>query len=345
MDVQSGDWPSQGCRFETAFPFAAQEYRSDSETVKCKLNYFEKIETVFRYRITFGRFRYGLEIMQGRVHSGESDRRKDDEMAANPTDNQAEGSHVEGGANMFRLDGQVAVVTGATTGIGEAVARRLARAGATPVIVDLDLAGGQQVAASIGGGSFALEADVSDADSVARVVNAVMERAGRIDILVNNAGIAGPPAPVWEQTDQNWQRNIAVNLTGVFNFCRAAVPHMRERGYGRIVNVASIAGKEGNPSMSPYSATKGAVIAFTKSLGKELATEGICVNAVAPSVIKTRILDQLTPVEVGYMTERIPMKRTGTTEEVAAVVHFLASPDCSFVTAQCYDVSGGRATY
>jgi len=266
-------------------------------------------------------------------------------MAANSTDNQAEGSHVEGGANMFRLDGQVAVVTGATTGIGEAVARRLARAGATPVIVDLDLAGGQQVAASIGGGSFALEADVSDANSVARVVNAVMERAGRIDILVNNAGIAGPPAPVWEQTDQNWQRNIAVNLTGVFNFCRAAVPHMRERGYGRIVNVASIAGKEGNPSMSPYSATKGAVIAFTKSLGKELATEGICVNAVAPSVIKTRILDQLTPVEVGYMTERIPMKRTGTTEEVAAVVHFLASPDCSFVTAQCYDVSGGRATY
>lgn len=292
------------------------------------------------------KFRYGLEIVQDRVHSEESDRRKDDEMAVNPTDNHAEGSHAEGnGANMFRLDGQVAIVTGATTGIGEAVARRLARAGATPVIVDLDLAGGERVAASIGGGSFALEADVSDADSVARVVNAVMERAGRIDILVNNAGIAGPPAPVWEQTDQNWQRNIAVNLTGVFNFCRAAVPYMRRRGYGRIVNVASIAGKEGNPSMSPYSATKGAVIAFTKSLGKELATEGICVNAVAPSVIKTRILDQLTPVEVGYMTERIPMKRTGTTEEVAAVVHFLASPDCSFVTAQCYDVSGGRATY
>jgi 3-oxoacyl-[acyl-carrier protein] reductase len=173
----------------------------------------------------------------------------------------------------------------------------------------------------------------------------VLKRTGRIDILVNNAGIAGPSAPIWEQTDEQWQRNIAINLTGVFNFCRAVIPHMRERRYGRIVNIASIAGKEGNPRMVPYSATKAGVIGLTKSLGKEVATEGICVNAVAPAVVQTQILDQLTPEQVAYMTEKIPMRRTGKPQEIAAVVHFLASPDCSFVTAQCYDASGGRATY
>jgi 2-dehydro-3-deoxy-L-rhamnonate dehydrogenase (NAD+) len=136
-----------------------------------------------------------------------------------------------------------------------------------------------------------------------------------------------------------------VNLTGVFNLCRAVVPHMRRRGYGRIVNIASIAGKEGNPRMTPYSATKAGVIGLTKSLGKELATDGICLNAVAPAVFQTRILDQLTPEQVPYMTDKIPMRRIGKPEEIAGVVHFLASPDCSFVTAQCYDASGGRATY
>jgi 3-oxoacyl-[acyl-carrier protein] reductase len=246
---------------------------------------------------------------------------------------------------MFQLTGQVAIVTGAATGIGAAIASRLAGAGATLVILDLNLKGAKLVAEALGNGSFALEADVSAADSVRAAVDAVLARTGRIDILVNNAGIAGPAAPAWEQTDENWQRNIAVNLTGVFNCCRAVVPHMRGRGYGRIVNIASIAGKEGNPNMSPYSATKGAVIAFTKSLGKELATDGICVNAVAPAVVQTEILDQLTPAQVSYMTDRIPMKRTGKPEEIAAVVHFLSSPDCSFVTAQCYDASGGRATY
>lgn len=250
-----------------------------------------------------------------------------------------------GHSSMFELPGQLAIVTGGATGIGEAIARRLASAGATVVIVDLNLDGAEMVAASLGNSSFAIEADVADRAGVHRAVKTVLARIGRIDILVNNAGIAGPPAPVWEQTDENWQRNIAVNLTGVFNFCRAVVPHMRERHYGRIVNVASIAGKEGNPNMAPYSASKGAVIAFTKSLGKELAIDGICVNAVAPAVIQTQILDQLTPAQVCYMTERIPMKRTGKPEEIAAVVHFLSSPDCSFVTAQCYDASGGRATY
>jgi 2-dehydro-3-deoxy-L-rhamnonate dehydrogenase (NAD+) len=250
-----------------------------------------------------------------------------------------------GQSSMFELCGQLAIVTGGATGIGEAIARRLAFAGATVAVVDLKLDGAERVAASLGNNSFAIEADISDSASVHRAVKTVLSRVGCIDILINNAGIAGPSAPVWEQTDENWQRNIAVNLTGVFNFCRAVVPHMRERHYGRIVNVASIAGKEGNPNMAPYSASKGGVIAFTKSLGKELATDGVCVNAVAPAVIQTQILDQLTPAQVGYMTERIPMKRTGKPEEIAAVVHFLSSRDCSFVTAQCYDASGGRATY
>jgi 3-oxoacyl-[acyl-carrier protein] reductase len=245
----------------------------------------------------------------------------------------------------FDLSGQTAIVTGAATGIGEAIAHRLAGAGATIAVVDLNLAGAQRVADAIGGGSFAVQADVSQAAAVRKAVEEALARTGRIDILVNNAGIAGPAAPIWEQTDEDWQRNIAINLTGVFNFCRAVIPHMRSRGYGRIVNIASIAGKEGNPRMAPYSATKAGVIGLTKSLGKELATDGICVNAVAPAVVQTQILDQLTPEQVAYMTDKIPMKRTGKPEEIAAVVHFLASPDCSFVTAQCYDASGGRATY
>jgi NAD(P)-dependent dehydrogenase (short-subunit alcohol dehydrogenase family) len=242
---------------------------------------------------------------------------------------------------MFDLTGQTAIVTGAATGLGEAIARRLAASGATVAVADF--ADGSAVASSING--FPLNVDVADDASVRAAVAQVLERTGRIDILVNNAGIAGKAAPVWEQTDDDWQRIIAVNLTGVFQFCRAVLPHMRERRYGRIVNIASIAGKEGNPNMCPYSATKAAVIGLTKSIGKEVATEGICVNAVAPAVIRTKILEQLTPQQVAYMTDRIPMKRTGEPDEIAAVVHFLASPDASFVTAQCYDASGGRATY
>jgi NAD(P)-dependent dehydrogenase (short-subunit alcohol dehydrogenase family) len=246
---------------------------------------------------------------------------------------------------MFSLQGQTAIVTGAATGIGKAIATRLAAAGATVAVVDLNLAEAQLVAAELPNDSFAVEVDIAQAASVRAGVEQILKRTGQIDVLVNNAGIAGPAAYVWEQTDEDWERNIAINLTGVFNFCRAVVPSMRSRSYGRIVNIASIAGKEGNPRMSPYSATKAGVIGFTKSLGKELATEGICVNAVSPAVVQTRILDQLTPEQVKYMTDRIPMQRAGKPEEVAAVVHFLASPDCSFVTAQCYDVSGGRATY
>jgi NAD(P)-dependent dehydrogenase (short-subunit alcohol dehydrogenase family) len=246
---------------------------------------------------------------------------------------------------VFDLTGQTAIVTGAATGIGEAVARRLAAAGATVGIADLDAEGARGVAESMGNSSFPLQMDIARAESVRQAVAGVLARTGRLDILVNNAGIAGRAAPLWEQTDEDWQQILAVNLTGVFNCCRAVIQHMRERKYGRIVSIASIAGKEGNPNMTGYSATKAAVIGFTKSLAKEVATEGICVNAVAPAVVRTRILDQLTDAQIDYMTQRIPMRRTGKPEEIAAVVHFLASPDCSFVTGQCYDASGGRATY
>jgi 2-dehydro-3-deoxy-L-rhamnonate dehydrogenase (NAD+) len=246
---------------------------------------------------------------------------------------------------MFSLAGRTAIVTGAATGIGQAIAVRLSDAGATIAVADLNLSGAEHVASALPHGAFAVQANVADAASVKQAVDRVLQQTGQIDILVNNAGIAGPAANIWEQTDENWQNNIAVNLTGVFNFCRAVVPHMRSRSYGRIVNIASIAGKEGNPRMVPYSATKAGVIGLTKSLGKEVALDGICVNAVTPAVVQTHILDQLTPEQVSYMTDRIPMRRTGKPEEIAHVVHFLASSECSFVTAQVYDASGGRATY
>ncbi len=245
---------------------------------------------------------------------------------------------------MFDLTGQTAIVTGAATGLGEAIARRFAAAGAQVVVADRDLAGAEVVAAALAG-AFAVEVDITKAASVQAATAAVLARSGRIDILVNNAGIAGKAAPIWEQSEEDWDLAIAINLTGLFHFCKAVLPHMRERKYGRIVSIASIAGKEGNPNMCAYSASKAGVIGLTKSIAKEVATEGICINAVAPAVIRTKILEQLTPQQVSYMTDRIPMKRTGEPGEIAAVVHFLASPDASFVTGQCYDASGGRATY
>ncbi len=245
---------------------------------------------------------------------------------------------------MFDLTGQTAVVTGAATGIGEAIARRLARAGASVAIADINLEGAGEVAATIDR-AFPLQVDITDSASVKRAFDELLGRFPKLDILVNNAGIGGKAAPLWEQSDEDWQRIIAINMTGVFNTCKAVIQHMRENQYGRIVNIASIAGKEGNPNMTGYSATKAGVIGFTKSLAKEVATDGICVNAVAPAVVQTKILDQLTPQQVDYMTQRIPMRRTGKPEEIAAVVHFLSSSDCSFVTGQCYDASGGRATY
>jgi 2-dehydro-3-deoxy-L-rhamnonate dehydrogenase (NAD+) len=246
---------------------------------------------------------------------------------------------------MFEVDGQTAIVTGAANGIGEVISRRLANAGARVAIADIDERAAAAAAERIGEHSFPVRLDVTDANSVQQAIEMVLARTQSLEIVVNNAGLAGKAAPIWEQTDDDWNRVLAINLTGPFFMCRAVMPHMRSRGYGRVVNIASIAGKEGNPNMVAYSASKAAIIGLTKSVAKEVATEGICVNAVSPAVIRTKILDQLTPAQVSYMVERIPMKRTGQPEEVAAVVHFLSSRDCSFVTGQCYDVSGGRATY
>jgi NAD(P)-dependent dehydrogenase (short-subunit alcohol dehydrogenase family) len=245
----------------------------------------------------------------------------------------------------FSLVGHTAIVTGAATGIGEAIARRLAAAGAKVAITDINLEGANQVALSIGSQAFAVPLDVTNADSVRLGVQQVLERTSSVHILVNNAGIIGRAAPLWEQTEEDWARVIAVNMTGAFLCSKALIEHMRERKYGRIVNIASIAGKEGNPNMTGYSASKAGLIGFTKALAKEVALDGICVNAIAPAVVHTKVLERMTPQQIDYMTQRIPMRRTGRPEEVAAVAHFLASPECSFVTGQCYDASGGRGTY
>jgi 2-dehydro-3-deoxy-L-rhamnonate dehydrogenase (NAD+) len=244
----------------------------------------------------------------------------------------------------FSLQGQVAVVTGAAQGIGEGIARRLHAAGARVAVLDLQEGVARTVAAETAG--IGVDCDVSSRVSVDSAMRTVRGQMGPITILVNNAGIAGRTLPLWELDESDLDTVYGVNLRGVFLTCRAVIKDMLERRYGRIINVASIAGKEGNPTLVPYSSTKAAVIALTKALAKEVAGKGdITVNSIAPAVIRTKILDKISPETVQYMVDRIPMRRTGTIEEVAALVHFLASRECSFTTGQCYDISGGRATY
>ncbi len=243
---------------------------------------------------------------------------------------------------------RVAIVTGAARGIGRAVAERLAREGLAVVVADVDGAGAERAAAELRAGghrALAVETDVAARESVRAMVEQTLAEFGRHDVLVNNAGIAGRAAPLLEVTDEDWDTMMAVDLKSVYLCCQAALPAMLSQGSGAIVNVASIAGKEGNPNMVPYSVAKAGVIALTKALGKELAQQGIRVNAVAPAVIETDILKQLTPAQVEYMKSRVPMGRFGTPAEAAEVIAFLASDAASFVTGQCYDVSGGRATY
>ena len=246
------------------------------------------------------------------------------------------------------LEGRVAIVTGAAEGVGYAIAARLGRAGAHVAIVDIDGEGATRAASALaaeGLHAAPFVADVADDASVAALATAVAGQLGPVEILVNNAGITGGSLEVQDLDVAAWDRVMAVNVRGVFLCCRAVLPGMLERRQGKIVNIASIAGKEGNPRLSAYSASKAAVIGFTKSLAKEVATKGIIVNAISPAVIQTRILDQLSKETVDYMVSRIPMGRTGQPEEVAALVHWLASDECSFTTGQCVDLSGGRATY
>ena len=240
---------------------------------------------------------------------------------------------------------KIALVTGAARGIGLAIASRLAADGARVALLDLDEAAVDAAADKVGGGAMAIAADVTRSSQVDAAVGRVVDRWGRLDVLVNNAGITGRSFPIWELADEDWARVVDVDLTSVFYCCRAGVRAMLAQGAGKIVNIASIAGKEGNPTLVPYSSAKAGVIGLTKALAKEVATRGILVNAVAPAVIGTELLKQMEQSTVDLLVSKIPMGRVGTPEEVAALVAWLASDECSFSTGAVYDLSGGRATY
>jgi 3-oxoacyl-[acyl-carrier protein] reductase len=248
-------------------------------------------------------------------------------------------------ANDIDLKGRCAVVTGGAQGFGKAIAERFVASGARVAIWDRDIALGERTAGALGGSVHALACDVAEPRDVAKACEATIQRLSRIDILVNNAGIAGANAKTWETDVEEWRRVMRVNLDGPFICSRAVVPLMIAQGYGRIVNIASIAGKEGNPNAAHYSASKAGVIALTKSLGKELAGHDIAVNAVTPAAAKTAIFDQITQQHIDFMLSKIPRNRFVTVEEVAALVAWLASAENSFTTGAVFDISGGRATY
>jgi 2-dehydro-3-deoxy-L-rhamnonate dehydrogenase (NAD+) len=249
--------------------------------------------------------------------------------------------------NQIDLKGRVAVITGGAQGIGYAVAERLLKSDASVVLWDIDaarLAEAETALGKLGKVSASIvelcvEADVAEATQTAVTIH------GRIDILVNNAGITGGNAPTWELAPEVWRRVIDVNLVAPFLTCRAIVPQMLKQGYGRIVNIASVAGKEGNPNASHYSASKAGLIALTKSLAKELATKGVLVNAVSPAAAKTAIFDSMTQQHIDFMLSKIPMARFLEVGEAAAMIAWLASEECSFSTGAVFDLSGGRATY
>lgn len=249
--------------------------------------------------------------------------------------------------NQIDLNGKMAVVTGAARGIGYAIAERLLDSGAAVCLWDLDAAAAEASAKTLSakGRVHSVAVDVTQAESVQAAALATLKEFGRVDLLVNNAGIAGANKPTWELSPTEWQQVLQIDLFGVYLCCHALVPGMRERGYGRIVNIASIAGKEGNPNASHYSAAKAGVIALTKSLGKELAKAGVLVNCITPAVIETDILKQCSQQHIDYMRSKIPMDRFGQKEEAAALVAWLCSNDCSFSTGAVFDLSGGRATY
>lgn len=242
--------------------------------------------------------------------------------------------------NRIDLEGRGAVVTGGAQGIGLAVAERLRASGARVAVWDMD-----DQALDAAEAYHFVKVDVTDAHAIDTARQETKAALGKIDILVNSAGISGPNAPTWEYGVEDWRRVIDIDLTGTFLVCRALVPIMMEGGYGRVVNIASVAGKEGNPNAPAYSAAKAGVISLTKSLGKELADKGVVVNCVTPAAVRTRIFDQMSQSHIDYMLSKIPLGRFGQTEEIAALVAWLSSEECSFSTGATFDLSGGRATY
>jgi len=251
--------------------------------------------------------------------------------------------------NAIDLKNRTAIVSGGARGIGFAIAQRMLASGATVVLWDVDAAALDKAGAALqgqgNGDVHAAVVDVTDAAAIARAVATDLRECGKIDILVNNAGITGGNAPLWELEPEVWRRVVEVNLVAPYLTCRAVVPHMVRAGYGRIVNIASIAGKEGNPNASHYSASKAGLIALTKSLAKELAATGVLANCVTPAAAKTELFAQMKQEHIDYMLSKIPMNRFVDVDEIAALVAWLASEDCSFSTGAVFDISGGRAVY
>jgi len=247
--------------------------------------------------------------------------------------------------NTYDLNDQVAIVTGGAQGIGRAVAERMLASGATVAIWDRDIVLAQSTAAELGPKAHAYEVDVSQLDQVAAAAEQVASDLGGIQVLVASAGIAGPNHPITEYPADDWQSIIDINLTGIFNTCKSVLPHMVKGGYGRVVNIASVAGKEGNPGAGPYSASKAGVMALTKSMGKEHASQDIAVNCVTPAAARTAIFDQMSQEHIDFMLSKIPRARFLETNEAANMITWLCTRENSFTTGAVFDLSGGRATY
>ena len=247
--------------------------------------------------------------------------------------------------NQLDMAGRHAVITGGATGLGFAIAQRMLASGARVTLWDRDREALVRATKGLGPKAFSVAVDVADHASVVDGLRLTLAQTPVVDALVNSAGITGPNVKVWDYPVDEWQKVQQVNLNGLFYCCRELAPHMRARNYGRIVNIASVAGKDGNPNASAYSASKAAVMALTKSLGKELADTGVRVNCVTPAAVKTAIFDQMKPEHIAFMLSKIPMGRFGTPEEVAAMVTWLCTEDCSFSTGAVFDLSGGRSTY